>query len=261
MNENIVQPLNEAGAARPACRCERHHAPRRIVLTGGPGAGKTAVLEMLAHLVCPHVVITREAAGILFSGGFPRHADAPTRRAVQRAIFHVQVELETLASMGNPALVLCDRGLIDGCAYWPGPESFWDALGVTREEALERYDAVIHLRTPTGSNGYGHQNPMRIETADEARAIDERIITAWEGHPRRFIVAATSDFVSKAAQAIALILNEVPLCCRALPDISFMPANAQPERASETTSTGHAAPWTTAPTTLPSTAGTTRPAP
>lgn len=212
------------------------------MLTGGPGAGKTAVLEMIAHLVCPHVVVTREAAGILFAGGFPRRNDELARRAVQRAIYHVQLELETLAADGNPALVICDRGVVDGCAYWPGPDSFWDAVGITRAEAMARYDAVIHLRTPDGTNGYGHQNPLRIETADEARAIDERILAAWEGHPRRLIVNATTDFVSKAAQAIALLLNEVPSCCRVLPDASVAVAANQSPLSSATTSTGHDAP-------------------
>jgi predicted ATPase len=244
-----------------SCRCEQRHVPKRLVLTGGPGAGKTAVLEMLAHLVCPHVALVRESAGMLFSGGFPRRPDVGARCAVQRAIFHVQLELETVAAMDNPALVLCDRGIVDGAAYWPGPGSFWDAIGMPRDVALARYDTVIHLRTPANANGYGHQNPMRTETALEARAIDERIVAAWDGHHRRFIVDATSDFVSKAAQAIALVLNEVPACCRLLPDTAAIPATAHATLESATTSTGQAAPWTTEPTTLPRTAGTTRPIP
>lgn len=213
------------------------------MLTGGPGAGKTAVLEMLTHLVCRHVVVTREAANILFSGGFPRGADIPARRAAQRAIYHVQLELEALASTGNPALVICDRGIVDGCAYWPGPESFWDAMGTTQAAAFARYSAVIHLRTPDGANGYGHQNPMRIETPAEARAIDQRIAEAWEGHPRRFVVDPAADFVSKAAHAIALVLNEIPACCRASSGISVAGelANQLPAVA-PTTSTGQLAP-------------------
>ncbi len=227
---------------RTSCNCTEQHQLRRVVLTGGPGAGKTAVLEMLAHLVCPHVVITRESAGILFAGGFPRRSDAAARRAVQRAIYYVQLELEELAAANNPALVLCDRGVVDGCAYWPGPDTFWDAVATTRSAALARYDAVIHLRTPDGSSGYGHQNPVRIETPVEAREIDARILDAWDGHPRRLIVDATTDFVSKAAQAIALLLNEVPSCCRVLPDASPAPHSVHSPPSSDTTSTGQLAP-------------------
>jgi predicted ATPase len=211
---------------RVVCACSAAHPLRRVVLTGGPGAGKTAVLEMLAHLICSHVTATQESAGILFSGGFPRRPDVVARRAVQRAIFFVQLELEALAAADQPALIICDRGIVDGAAYWPGPDAYWDAVGMPRATALARYDAVIHLRTPGGTNGYGHQNPVRIESPLEAHEIDERIIAAWNGHPRRFVVEATSDFVSKAARAIALVLKEVPSCCRVLPDTSVLPGNS-----------------------------------
>ena len=63
---------------------------RKIVLTGGPGGGKTAVLDMLRHELCEHVAILPEAAGIVFGGGFPRNHKADVRRAAQRAIYHVQ---------------------------------------------------------------------------------------------------------------------------------------------------------------------------
>ena len=75
------------------------HKPM-IVLTGGPGAGKTAVLEMLRKEVCPHVAILPEAAGILFGGGFWRLPTDSARAAAQRAIFRVQRELETIARTG-----------------------------------------------------------------------------------------------------------------------------------------------------------------
>jgi predicted ATPase len=196
------------------CACTRQHARRRLVLTGGPGAGKTAVLEMLRHEVCSHVALLPESAGILFAGGFPRRADAAAIRAGQRAIAAVQIELERLADEGNPALTICDRGVVDGFAYWPGPADFWTAVGITRADALRRYDVVIHLRTPDGSNGYGHENLFRTETAAEAAAIDRRILAAWDGHPRRFIIDVASDFPTKAGAAIDLVRAEIPDCCR-----------------------------------------------
>jgi predicted ATPase len=198
----------------PICQCADPHDRRRVVLTGGPGAGKTAVLEMLRHSLCRHVAMVPEAAGILFGGGFPRQKAAPFRRAAQRAIYHIQIELEGLADLEKPALVLCDRGVVDGAAYWPGPDDYWAAVGTTREAALARYDAVIHLRTPDGMNGYGHQNPLRTETPAEAAQIDQRIYEAWDGPPHRIIIPATHDFPTKARRAVEVILAEVPACCR-----------------------------------------------
>ncbi|MEO8257302.1 MAG: ATP-binding protein [Acidobacteriota bacterium] len=195
------------------CDCRDLHRRRRIVLTGGPGAGKTAVLELVRQSFCPHVKVLPEAAGILFTGGFPRR-DSEPRRAAQRAIFYVQRELELAADAENLAIVLCDRGTVDGSAYWPGPDDFWAALGTTLTEQLRRYDAVIHLRSPALGQGYNHQNPLRLESAAAAAAIDERLATVWTGHPRRFEVASTSDFLDKAGRVLEILSGELPDCCR-----------------------------------------------
>jgi len=196
------------------CECRERHLARRIVLTGGPGAGKTAVLEMIRHSLCDHVAIAPEAAGVIFSGGFPRSQEPEARRATQRAIYHVQLELEaTLLAQGR-GIMLCDRGAADGLAYWPGPDEFWTAVGATREEVLRRYDAVIHLRVPDEERGYGHQNPLRTETAAEARAIDDRILDAWHGHPRRIVIDSATDFIEKARRTLEVLRQELPECCR-----------------------------------------------
>jgi predicted ATPase len=200
------------------CICESTHAPRTIVLTGGPGAGKTATLELVRQTFCTHVVILREAAGIVFSGGFPRDDSTATRRADQRAIYFVQRELESLAEPFNAALVLCDRGTVDGVAYWPGPDDFWQSIGSTYEAELARYDAVIHMRTPTKQRGYNHDNPLRIETAAEAHAIDERIAQAWRAHPRYFEIAPTPQFLDKVSAALDVVRGLVPACCREVPE-------------------------------------------
>ena len=143
-----------------ACACTDVHEPRRVVLTGGPGAGKTALLELIRQSFCSHVKVLPEAAGVVFGGGFPREDDPTCRRAAQRAIFYVQRELENAGDSHNPAVVLCDRGTVDGLAYWPGPsEEYWSSLGTTLETELGRYDAVLHLRTPPAERGYNNQNP------------------------------------------------------------------------------------------------------
>lgn len=206
-----------------ACECTDVHERRRVVLTGGPGAGKTALLELIRQSFCSHVKVLPEAASVVFGGGFPREDDPACRRAAQRAIYHVQRELEIVGDSHNPAVVLCDRGTIDGLAYWPVPvEDFWSSLGTTLEVELGRYDAVIHLRTPALAHGYNHQNPLRTESATAAAEIDSRIAQVWARHPRRFIVESSSDFLDKAAQALEILRREMPECCRrhVIPELS-----------------------------------------
>jgi predicted ATPase len=195
------------------CTCEARHERKRIVLTGGPGAGKTAVLELVRQQFCAHVHVLPEAAGVVFGGGFPRTGSPDRQRSAQRAIYFVQRELERTSDADDVAIVLCDRGTVDGAAYWPGPDDFWDAVGTTREQELRRYHAVIHLRTPSIDRGYNHVNPLRTETASMAAAIDERLLQIWDGHPRRYIVPAAADFLRKATQTIEILHGELPECC------------------------------------------------
>ena len=196
------------------CACRERHQPRHVVLTGGPGAGKTALLELIRQSFCSHVKVLPEAAGIVFGGGFPRGESLGLRQAAQRAIFYVQRELETAADSENPAVVLCDRGTIDGAAYWPTQDDLWSSVGTTHEEQLKRYDVVIHMRTPAIEYGYNHSNPLRIESAADAAAIDARIARLWERHPKRIVVEATPDFIEKAIRALEILRAEMPECCR-----------------------------------------------
>ena len=196
------------------CECPKHHRRKRIVLTGGPGAGKTAVLALVRESLCEHVKLLPEAASVVFGGGFPRNDHAGSPEAAQRAIFYVQRELENAADSWNPAVVLCDRGTIDGAAYCASAEELFSSVGTSVEEQLKRYDAVIHLRTPSVDTGYNHENPLRVETAEQAAVIDRRIADVWARHPRVLVVENQPDFLSKARIALEFLSREVPDCCR-----------------------------------------------
>lgn len=198
----------------PRCECASQHVPRRIVLTGGPGAGKTAVLELVRQAFCQHVRVLPEAASLVFGGGFPRGELLESRRAAQRAIFHVQRELEREAEAHGPAIVLCDRGTVDGLAYWPGDaDQLWSEVASDEARELTRYAAVIHLATPALEYGYNHQNPLRVESPTTAAEIDARIRHAWRHHPKRHVVESSVEFLDKVARALTLLRAELPACC------------------------------------------------
>lgn len=186
---------------------------RRIVITGGPGAGKTAILELARRDLCRHVEILPESARIVFGGGFPRRADDAGRRAAQRAIFHVQDELEGLGTeSAGVTTKLCDRGTLDALAYWPGRwDDYFEAVGTTMDRELARYASVIHLRVPSTTNGYKN-DAVRNETEAEAAVIDERLVQVWGSHPRRVFVESNADFVRKAQRALAVIRAELTCC-------------------------------------------------
>ena len=184
---------------------------KKIVITGGPGAGKTAALEMARIRFGEQVSILPEAATILFRGGFPRESTVSAKEAAQRSIFHIQQELERMtAEVTKAELILCDRGTVDGLAYWPRePQEFWQEVGSTLEAEYLKYALVIHLRTPSLDHGYNHQNPFRVESAIEARIIDEKIALAWKGHPNVVTISSESDFVKKVTRVMDIIAKEL----------------------------------------------------
>jgi hypothetical protein len=183
---------------------------KRIVVTGGPGAGKTASLETARRVLCGHVGFSPESASIVFGGGFPRESRAHSEKAAQRAIYRVQCELECLFEGHHDLGVLvCDRGTIDCAAYWPGDQAeFYRQLGSSHDRELARYALVIHLRPPPDGDGY-ERTELRIESASEARRIDARIERAWAGHPRRVFVDHTHDFMAKVSRVVSLLQAEL----------------------------------------------------
>ncbi len=199
-----------------ACKCKKkRHRPKLVVLTGGPGGGKTAILEMARRYFCQHVAILPEAASIVFGGGFPRVDSPRGRRASQRAIFQIQREMESVAlEDSDKAVILCDRGTLDGLAYWPGSnKNFFEEFGISPQSEIARYSAVIHVEVPALGRGY-ERNGIRKESVIQARSIDQKIERAWSKHPHTMKVGAQAGFLDKLAYAIELLRAEVPGCCQ-----------------------------------------------
>ncbi len=181
----------------------------RVVLTGGPGGGKTTAADLFRRELGDRVVIVPEAATLLFSGGFPRANDPLGVRSAQAAIFHVQRNLEDVQSALFPnRILLCDRGTIDGGAYWPGePDDFFRLQGTTLETELLRYDAVIFFETAAagGMSIIEGGNPARIETNEAAIRLDHKLRSLWSAHPRFTLVPHNPSFFKKITFGLAAI--------------------------------------------------------
>lgn len=172
----------------------------RIVLTGGPGGGKTTAADLYRREIGDEVVIVPEAATILYLGGFPRAGEVDVRKATQRAIYQVQLNLEDAqAAHFKSRVLLCDRGTIDGAAYWPGPEEeFFEHIGTTLEKEFLRYDAVIFFETAAvGDISIEGGNPARIESNAQAVIIDQKLRALWSKHPNFVLVPHNKSFIKK----------------------------------------------------------------
>lgn len=90
------------------------------------------------------------------------------------------------------------------------------------EQNYQEFEVALQAQRQVDDKSVGRDNksvhrrmdPLRVETADEAAAIDKRIAQVWAGHPRYFRVEASPNFLTKASRARAILRAEIPVCCR-----------------------------------------------
>lgn len=184
----------------PTAPPTRHPRPFRVVLTGGPGGGKTTAADLLRREIGDRVIVVPEAATLLFSSGFPRVQEVDAQQSAQGAIYHVQHNLEDIQAARYPErMLLCDRGTVDGGAYWPdGADQFFASVGSSHQRELARYDAVIFFETAArGGHGFESENDIRTESQDEAIALDARLRELWMPHPRFTLIPHAASFFRK----------------------------------------------------------------
>lgn len=192
----------------------------RIVLTGGPCAGKSTALSLIQTKLPQRtgikVYCVPEAATLLVGGGL-EWTDMNEEKVIeyQLALLRVQVTLEDqffaiAKASGKPSLIVSDRGTMDGRAY-STPEQFAEILkrGNFELESLrdERYDAVVHMMSAAigAKEYYNFDNPARYETADEAVTADEKLRQMYVGHPLLRVFDNSTTFEKKLDRVLQFI--------------------------------------------------------
>lgn len=187
---------------------------KRIVLTGGPGAGKTIISSALVSEDPGRYARVPEAATQVYEALQTRwdRLDTAGRRLVQRRIYQLQrLQEEELVAAAPDKILLLDRGTIDGAAYWPeGPADYWQHLQTTEAAELARYDAVIWLESCAAIGLYDGDasNPIRHEDPATAMAIGDRLRQLWSAHPQLHEVSACSRLEDKLAAVRRIVERE-----------------------------------------------------
>ncbi len=199
---------------------------KRIVLTGGPCAGKTtALVRIVEHFsnlgfkvfTVPEVPTMYTQAGWSYLTKNPK-----LYYEGELAILETQLALEDsfmrlAETCQKPTFVVCDRGTMDISAYIS--KKMWkelcDRCGTDNNALRERYDAVLHLVSAAdGAEEYYTvaTNANRYEQATEeglqlARDLDKRVNKAWTGHPHLRVINNHNDFDAKLHRVLKEISN------------------------------------------------------
>ena len=181
---------------------------KRIVLTGGPGGGKTTALDLIRREFSGKIATVPEAATMIFSGGIERSNNNQVLKAQQTAIFYLQKHLENIQrATFEHSIILCDRGSLDGLAYWPdGPDEFFKTMNTNLEDELARYDAVIFFESAAKSGeSIKSNNPIRNESENSAIILDDKLQAIWSQHPNFNLINSDESFINKVMFGITTI--------------------------------------------------------
>ncbi|MBQ8463336.1 MAG: AAA family ATPase [Prevotella sp.] len=203
---------------------------KRIVLTGGPCAGKTTALVRIVEYFSNlgfKVFTVPEVPTMYSQGGWSYLTPNPDLYYEgELAILQTQLALEDsftrLAEVcTKPTFIVCDRGTMDISAYI-APEMWKDITGkcgTSSNDLRKRYDAVLHLVSAAdGAEQYYTlaTNSARYEQANEeglqlARDLDKKVNRAWTGHPHLRVINNHDDFDTKLNRVIMEIGNVLGL--------------------------------------------------
>lgn len=181
---------------------------KRIVITGGPGGGKTTALDLIRREFNGKIATVPESATMIFSGGIERSTNEKVLKSQQIAIFNLQKHLEDIQRETYPeCVILCDRGTLDGLAYWPGTnEDFFQKMSTSLEQEFARYDAVIFFETAAKSGeSIRSNNPIRNESEATAITLDSKLQNIWSKHNNFYLVASSESFINKVMFGITAI--------------------------------------------------------
>lgn len=193
---------------------------KKIVLTGGPGSGKTTVLDGLVSNYKEKgykVIVVPETATELITRGISPVDGTISMIDFQDLVLMTQLSKEAVVnrmlefSKVKDTIIIYDRGTLDGLAYVSKDEFELVLKGLKFEginsnllKLLNAYDLVIDL---VGSKEFytTENNKARRENPDEAMKIGKSTLKAWLGHNKVKIVLPQERIEDKTQEVIRII--------------------------------------------------------
>ena len=196
----------------------------KIVLTGGPCAGKTTTITKLEEHLNErgyHVLTLNECATEMIKAGIRPFGDnKATVYDFENEILNLQLYKEKrykdfLSKYPDDTkiIILYDRGSVDIKAYL-GEDNYNKMLeenNLDNDELLNEYDLVMHMTTVAAEteNKYSNAtNKARFEEAKEAIDLDKRTNEAWSKH-KNLKVAPVCDLLEEKINIVIGYVDEL----------------------------------------------------
>jgi predicted ATPase len=184
-----------------------------IALTGGPGGGKTTLIDELCkdHIYKDKFVSLPEAVFYVL-----QTRTSPKEKLFQRAMVEVQSAMENAIdkSFEQGKIILSHRGTLDPLAYWLNNgwevNDFFQFTQTTANEHYSRYHAVIHLQTAAVNaiNDYKYYpDAHRHENPEQAEQLDSLLASVWKQHWNYYFIESNAECEIKKNEFFKLINN------------------------------------------------------
>jgi len=193
---------------------------KKIVITGGPCAGKTTGLSYIEQELTKmgyKIVFINESATELILNGLDRGANK-TNLDYESNIINLQVKKENLYMEYcknlpyEKVLLICDRGVMDCKSYMTDYEfdTAINQLGLDKIQVRDNYDAVFHLVTAAKGAEHAYtlkNNQARFESVEQAVKSDTKTMNAWTGHPHFRVIDNSTSFDLKMKRLVIEICS------------------------------------------------------
>lgn len=196
---------------------------KKIVLTGGPCAGKTTAIQRIVQEFTEkgyRVLVIGETATELINSGIRPFGDGALDMVdFQNYVLDLQLSKEILydryvANCNQDTIILCDRGIMDNRAYITD-EIFKELLKkrcLNEMDIMSSYDLVLHLVTAAdGAEEFYtlSNNSARTESPAQAILTDRKTLDSWLGHKKIEIIDNSKTFDDKIHRVIKTIYQEL----------------------------------------------------
>ena len=190
--------------------------PLTVVLTGGPGGGKTTGIDLLLRVLRDDYKI--DAIGFSEASSYLKLklGVSGLRSEINLLEFHREVvrfqDGRELIDMNSSCatVVVLDRCVIDSAGFVSQASytQILDDLGIAVADCFKRYDLVFFLASiaadyPNVATRF--ERPSREAFVQHVKLVEDRFRVAWQGHPRIHLIDPVPVQAEKVLAMAAVI--------------------------------------------------------